>query len=106
MNKEAIQFLYELLLLRASFSDFYGDMGNSEPYEEAVEIAREAIEKQMLKKPREETYFYGKIYYCPLCEKSIGKDVFVLPSFCQRCGQALDWSGENVKTSNFVQRGN
>lgn len=93
-NRDAIQLLDELLL-RSDFTDQYGDMEDSSPYEEAVEIAKEAIEKQIPKKPREETYFYGKIYYCPLCEKSIGKVDFVLLSpFCQRCGQAIDWSGE------------
>ena len=47
--REAIQLLDELLL-RSDFSDQYGDMGDSSPYEEAVEIARQAIEKQIPKK--------------------------------------------------------
>lgn len=45
-NREAIQLLGELLL-RSDFSDQYGDMGDSSQYEEAVEIARQAIEKQI-----------------------------------------------------------
>lgn len=44
--REAIQLLDELLL-RGNFTDQYGDMEDSSPYEEAVEIAREAIEKQI-----------------------------------------------------------
>lgn len=67
-NRDAIQFLDELLL-RGNFSDQYGDMEDSSPYEEAVEIAKEAIEKQIPKKPNN--------IYCP------------------SCGQALDWSSEN-----------
>ena len=98
-NREAIQLLDEMLLrgnfTGGNFTDQYGDMGDSSPYEEAVEIAKEAIEKQIPKKPRKEKYFYGKIYYCPLCKKSIGKEAFVLTSSCQSCGQALDWSDEN-----------
>lgn len=93
-NKKAIQLLDELLL-RGNFTDQFGDMEDSSPYEEAVEIARQAIEKQIPKKPRKEKYFYGKIYYCPLCKKLIGKDAFVLTSSCQSCGQTLDWSDEN-----------
>lgn len=58
---------------------------------EAIKMGADALRKQIPQKPREETYFYGKIYYCPLCERSIDKDVFVPPSFCQRCGQAIDW---------------
>lgn len=42
-NREAIQLLDELLL-RGNFTDQYGDMEDSSPYEEAVEIARQAIE--------------------------------------------------------------
>ena len=45
-NREAIQLLDELLL-RGNFTDQYGDMEDSSPYEEAVEIAKQAIEKQM-----------------------------------------------------------
>ncbi|MBQ9657248.1 MAG: DUF551 domain-containing protein [Clostridia bacterium] len=54
-NKEAIQLLYELLLLKSDFTELYGDMGDSSPYEEAVEIAREAIEKQISQKLKNET---------------------------------------------------
>lgn len=48
-NREAIQLLDELLL-RGNFTDQYGDMEDSSPYEEAVKIARQAIEKQIPKK--------------------------------------------------------
>jgi hypothetical protein len=48
-NREAIQLLDELLL-RGNFTDQYGDMEDSSPYEETVEIARQAIEKQIPKK--------------------------------------------------------
>lgn len=52
-NREAIQLLDELLL-RGNFTDQYGDMEDSSPYEEAVEIARQAIEKQIPKKLKTE----------------------------------------------------
>lgn len=63
-NREAIQLLDELLL-RGNFTDQYGDMGDSSPYEEAVEIARQAIEKQMPKKPNN--------IYCPICKRPLRK---------------------------------
>ena len=53
-NREAIQLL-DKLLLRGNFTDQYGDMEDSSPYEEAVEIAKQAIEKQMPSiQPKEE----------------------------------------------------
>lgn len=45
-NRDAIQLL-DKLLLRGNFTDVYGDMEDSSPYEEAVEIAKQAIEKQI-----------------------------------------------------------
>lgn len=96
-NKKAIQLLDELLL-RSDFSDQYGDMGDSSPYEEAVEIARQAIEKQIPKKPNN--------IYCPICKRPLRKakeDIGYTgkvkkrkaDNYCPGCGQALDWSGED-----------
>ena len=39
---DAIELLHKLLLM-ADFTDEYGDMCDSEPYEEAVELAKEAL---------------------------------------------------------------
>lgn len=90
-NKKAIQLLDELLL-RSDFSDQYGDMGNSSPYEEAVEIARGAIEKQIPKKLIAQNTMWG---ICPNCEKAAEIHAFREPKHCEHCGQALDWSSEN-----------
>ena len=95
-NKEAIQLL-DKLLLRGDFSDQYGDMEDSSPYEEAVKIAKQAIEKQIPKK------FVGRLstldINCPCCN---GEDIYDIPNrrivkqnYCPNCGQALDWSSEN-----------
>lgn len=71
-NREAIQLLDELLL-RGNFTDQYGDMGDSSPYEEAVEIAKQAIEKQMSSiQPKQKTgrwitRFDGTLHYCSEC---------------------------------------
>ncbi len=56
---------------------------------EALKLAISAIEKQIPKKPKDIGHFI-KIYVCSCCENS----VLLQPSFCENCGQALDWSNE------------
>ena len=63
---------------------------------EAMNLAIEALEKQIPKKPiirKTEDYFgYVKYILCPSCEKvEFG---FNQPCFCERCGQAIDWGEE------------
>ena len=56
------------------------------------EIIIEALEKQIPKKP------IGRhtSYKCPICDRRVrsgkGSSSFGVDHFCQRCGQALDWS--------------
>ena len=62
----------------------------------ALDLAIEAIEKQIPKKPiiRETEDYFGYVKYilCPNCEKvEFG---FNQPCFCERCGQAIDWSDD------------
>ena len=63
---------------------------------EKVNLALEALEKQVPKKPiirKTEDYFgYVKYILCPNCEKvEFG---FNQPCFCELCGQAIDWSDD------------
>ena len=59
---------------------------------EALDIAVKALEKQIPKNP------IGKHtnYKCPICNRRVrsgkGSSSFGVDYFCQRCGQALDWS--------------
>ena len=61
-------------------------------FKKAVEIANNAIEKQIPKKP------IGRhtSYKCPVCDRRVrsgkGSSSFGVDCFCQKCGQALDWS--------------
>lgn len=61
-------------------------------YTEAFEVAIEALEKQIPKKPREA--FQSGFFWCPACSKAIkmrieGSKINI--SYCPFCGQALDW---------------
>lgn len=102
--QEAIELLNELLL-KGNFTDQYGDMDDSSPYEEAINIAIKAIEKQIPQKLKIETlecmiqgYSYmDKCCVCPSCGEFRGNldyESFKIKkySFCPDCGQALDWS--------------
>lgn len=64
-------------------------------YAEALEVAIEALEKQIPKKPID-----GECYYiCPRCRDDLGvsdDDIFIyelsMPKYCSNCGCALDWT--------------
>ena len=71
-----------------------GEVGWSYPidYAEAIEIAIEALEKRIPKKPREAVQ--SGFFWCPACSKAIkmrieGSKINI--SYCPFCGQALDW---------------
>lgn len=68
---------------------------------DALEMAIEALEKQIPKKPKIELSSAGLIasYYCPICGRYFGDRarncaiLFHTPKYCG-CGQAIDWSSE------------
>ena len=67
---------------------------------EPFEIAIEALEKQIPKKPyktKEPISQKQNDYYCSVCKRYLGDDMelkhaCLQPEYCQHCGQALDWS--------------
>ena len=63
---------------------------------EKVNLALEALDKQIPKKPiireTEDSFGYVKHILCPNCEKiDFGHE---RPCFCRICGQAIDWSDD------------
>ena len=67
-----------------------GNFGNQK---EAFEIAIQALEKQIPKKPHKNFEKFSGVW-CS-CGKYLGKGYFVdKPSYCTDCGQKLDWSDE------------
>lgn len=61
----------------------------------AVDVAIQALEKQIPKKPiksEEQVVRYVNTYYCPVCRLGItGTNI---AKWCYHCGQRLDWSDE------------
>lgn len=60
---------------------------------EAIQIAIQALEKQLPKKPHKNFEKFSGVW-CS-CGKYFGKGYFVdKPIYCPNCGQKLDWSDE------------
>lgn len=75
---------------------------------EALDVAIQALEKQMPKKPRKTDSYRGVLkrvyaYACPTChnvclEKYMNERQNT--TFCWDCGQHLDWSDENADSES------
>ena len=67
--------------------------GNTGEHIKSIEIAIQAIEKQIPKKPiksENQVVRYVNTYYCPICELGItGTNI---AKWCYHCGQKIDWS--------------
>lgn len=93
--KEAVEALK--LINTSRVHPFY----NWEEMSEVRDIAIQAIEKQIPKKPDYEADGYddkGELIYdtwiCPNCEKRYEVDCDSY-DYCPNCGQAIDWSDRN-----------
>ena len=54
---------------------------------DCYKLIREALEKQIPKKLKDDGWLY-----CPICGRDVLMDKF---DYCSHCGQALDWSDNN-----------
>ena len=72
--------------------DYCYSQGNFGEQKEAFQMAINALEKQIPKKP----IFYAHDYYCSVCNSIVGNNEFEWKRFkyCDTCGQKLDWSEE------------
>lgn len=63
----------------------------------ALNMAVEALEKQIPKKPYKRKEHKQNDYYCAICKCYLGDEMelqnaCLQPKYCEHCGQALDWS--------------
>ena len=89
-NEEAIEYISERYVTMSMCLT----LDECRKHNKAISMAIEALEKQIPKKPIiiEETEDYFGHTLCPNCEKvEFG---FTQPCFCDRCGQAIDWSDD------------
>ena len=61
---------------------------NVEDLNNAYDVAINALEKQIPKKPKTDDRYV--MYICPWCNDFVK----VSHNYCQNCGQKLDWSDE------------
>lgn len=69
--------------------------GTTGEHLEALDMAIQALDKQIAKKPINsdvQAIRYVNTYYCPVCQLGItGTNI---AKWCYHCGQKLDWSGK------------
>ena len=75
------------------------DKNSKTPNAHALDVAINALEKQIAKKPIDKSNnpHYWHVMACPCCEHTFwnsGQFVHYQPKFCNYCGQKLDWSEE------------
>lgn len=74
---------------------------DNQALKEDVNMAKEALQKQIPKKPIDICTPVVTWGICPVCKGEIDKlgdqpnRVFIHDRYCKDCGQALDWSDEN-----------
>lgn len=68
---------------------------------EALNMAMQALEKHIPKKPKREPepfpkHFDKGVYgfHCPVCGEDLLDECSDCFNYCQNCGQAIDWSDE------------
>lgn len=94
-----------------TYQEAFEIIKNEMPYEsgvinEALEMVENAVEKQIPKKPLKQKFgfcdlvgFFDFRLVCPECEQPIARyfnKKEYKPRYCHNCGQAIDWSDNNV----------
>lgn len=83
-----------------------GEM-QSQVMHDAIDVAIQALEKQIPKKPNKtidsSLGIKKEIHVCPVCDCDLTEVYFIAPqeskikekiTYCEACGQAIDWSDE------------
>lgn len=65
--------------------------------QEDLQTIKEALKKQVSKKPYKTKKHKQNNWYCSICKRYLGDDMELQyaglqPKFCEDCGQAIDWS--------------
>ena len=79
----------EIVRKEKSYMDSHAGRAQSESFQMAIN----ALEKQMPKKPvksEKQVVRYVNTYYCPIC--NLGITGTNIAKWCYHCGQKMDWS--------------
>ena len=88
-ESEAIEKLKNMRLYM-QIEDKNNDCKFTEDDYKANEMAINALEKQMPKKPKERDCIGFDTLVCPKCKMAL----YLYEPYCDNCGQAIDWSDE------------
>ena len=94
-ESEAIEKLKNMRLFM-QIEDKRNDCKFAEDDYKANEMAIQALEKQIPKKPiksENQVVRYVNTYYCPIC--NLGITGTNIAKWCYHCGQKLDWGNDN-----------
>ena len=69
---------------------------DGDEWKECYQLAIDAIEKQITKKPKIEQY----ANLCPSCGHVVGIITDEPQKFCDECGQKIDWEDDDVEEKN------
>ena len=86
-ESEAVEKLKNMLLFM-QIEDEYNDCKFTEDDYKANEMAINALEKQIPKKPKERDCIGFNTLVCPVCKG----ELYLYEPYCDNCGQKLDWS--------------
>lgn len=84
---EAIEKLKNMRLFM-QIEDKNNDCKFTEDDYKANEMAIQALEKQIPKKPKERDCIGFDTLVCPVCKGAL----YLYEPYCDNCGQAIDWS--------------
>lgn len=96
-NEEAKRILHpstsaEALAEIEYYGGFNGAKAKEEAFVDAYQVAIDAIEKQIPKKPWHRREEDAEGWACPACHMGVTVDHGrIKDTFCSHCGQALDW---------------
>lgn len=96
--EEAIKKIYDVLSSDYHYDETLGYNLTSDDFE-WLEKAKQALEKQIPKKPKERHSIKFRDCYndgeCPVCEATYSDCLSDTPLYCSQCGQRFDWGDEN-----------
>ena len=94
-NEEAVKAIKSMYRVRVEYdADEHMYVEATDKTKSALDMAVNALEKQIPKKPMHDFSFYD-IAKCPCCGGYIWMDGTTKYPFCWHCGQAIDWSEDN-----------
>lgn len=94
-NEESVTAIKSMYTIRVEYgADEHMYVDATDRTKSVLDMAVNALEKQIPKKPTYERAFGYINAKCPCCGRLIWTEGAAKEPFCWKCGQAIDWSEE------------